>query len=109
MVELCPDETRDALVDFRVGVGLPISGRVDGTSKRLTLGSFIGVDINELVSLKVDPGHGLGGSVAVSRKPQVANNYHQTGTISHHCDEPILKERIRSAVAVPIIVRNEMK
>ncbi|SEB58631.1 LuxR C-terminal-related transcriptional regulator [Streptomyces melanosporofaciens] len=89
--------------DFPVAFGGPVRGEV------LHLTQHIGVQTAGLRGLPVYAATGLGGHVLVERRPAAVADYGSDDSITHDYDAPVLAERIRSVVAVPIVVSGSVR
>ncbi|MFG3261715.1 helix-turn-helix transcriptional regulator [Streptomyces bobili] len=89
--------------DFPVAFGGPVQGEV------LHLTQHIGVQTAGLRGLSVFAATGLGGHVLVERRPAAVADYGSDDSITHDYDAPVLAERIRSVVAVPVVVSGSVR
>ncbi|MGY4100545.1 response regulator transcription factor [Nocardia sp. R16R-3T] len=99
---------RDALraeirwVANKAGVPVVFGGEVHNDALLLT--EFVGTVTNALHGLAVLRASGLGGRVMDMRRPASVADYRSASDITHHYDGPVSGERIRSVVAVPVVV-----
>ncbi|WP_040797443.1 helix-turn-helix transcriptional regulator [Nocardia higoensis] len=70
----------------------------------LLLSEFVGTKTNGLRGLPVLRSSGLGGRVMDLRRPVSLADYRNAPSITHHYDEPVTGEGIRSMFAVPVMV-----
>ncbi|WP_459547258.1 helix-turn-helix transcriptional regulator [Nocardia sp. X0981] len=84
------------------GVPVVFGGEVHADTLLLT--EFSGVRTDGLRGLSVTRASGLGGRVVDSRRPASVADYRSALSITHHYDEPVLTEGIRSVLAVPVVV-----
>ncbi len=85
------------------GVQVVFGGEVhDG--ELLLLSEFFGTWTTGLHGLVIPPRSGLGGRVVAQRRAASVADYSNSAFITHHYDEPVLNESIRSVVAVPVVV-----
>ncbi|KUO05568.1 helix-turn-helix transcriptional regulator [Streptomyces caeruleatus] len=89
--------------DFPVVFGGPVQGEV------LHLTQHIGVQTAGLRGLCVLAATGLGGHVLVERRSAAVADYGSDDSITHDYDAPVLAERIRSVVAVPVVVAGSVR
>lgn len=73
------------------------------------LSSFIGARTRGLHGLLVRPGIGLGGKVTAGQRPETVFDYAADRGITHDYDRPVLREGIRSVVAVPVLVGQQTR
>jgi len=83
-----------------------LSGAVgDDTGNRLRVCGLVGTLGQSLNGLDIRPGRGIGGAVVARRQPLRVNDYASSRTITHDFDDMVVgQERIRSIIAVPVIV-----
>lgn len=89
-------------VAAQVGVPVVFGGEVQ--SGTLQLSEFVGTWTTGLNGLVIPPKSGLGGRVMDQLRPATVADYRNAPTITHHYDAPVLGERIRSVLAVPVVV-----
>ncbi|WP_067854162.1 helix-turn-helix transcriptional regulator [Nocardia shimofusensis] len=70
----------------------------------LLLSEFVGTKTTGLRGLPVLRNSGLGGRVMDVRRPISLADYRNAASITHHYDEPVTGEGIRSVFAVPVVV-----
>ncbi|MEV6136888.1 LuxR C-terminal-related transcriptional regulator [Nocardia sp. NPDC051990] len=86
----------------KAGVPVVFGGEVHDDALLLT--EFVGTVTNGLRGLTVLRTSGLGGRVIDMRRPASVTDYRNASEITHHYDAPVSGERIRSVVAVPVVV-----
>ncbi|MFQ6395194.1 response regulator transcription factor [Nocardia sp. KC 131] len=86
----------------KAGVPVVFGGEVHNDALLLT--EFVGTMTNGLRGLSVLRTSGLGGRVMDMRRPASVADYRNASSITHHYDGPVSGERIRSVVAVPVVV-----
>ncbi|NHP13810.1 LuxR family transcriptional regulator [Rhodococcus sp. IC4_135] len=90
-------------VRVSTGASLAFGGPVNRAGN-LLIERFDGPTLGALPGLTLDPSEGLGGKVAVMRRPIAVNDYFDTQVITHRYDKVIRAERLKALVATPIIV-----
>lgn len=101
------NETRihHALAVIRDATGVPLAfGGVVAEGRQVRLAAFTGHTTGALRGVALDFGRGLGGKVAVLRRPIAVHDYLGTARISHDYDSVIAAEGLRAMVAAPVIV-----
>jgi LuxR family transcriptional regulator, regulator of acetate metabolism len=107
--ELLPER----LERLRKVTGLPIA--LGGATRhgpggvQLVLDRLVGNSGDSLRGLVVQPGKGLGGCVLRSRTPFRVNDYTSTMAITHEYDRVVREEGLTSVLAVPVLVRGEVR
>ncbi|GAA5056939.1 helix-turn-helix transcriptional regulator [Nocardia callitridis] len=91
----------------QAGVPVVFGGEVHEDALLLT--EFYGTLTNGLRELAVLRTSGLGGRVMDSRRPASVADYRRAATITHHYDGPVTGERIRSVLAVPVVVEHRSR
>ncbi|WP_062993436.1 helix-turn-helix transcriptional regulator [Nocardia anaemiae] len=86
----------------KAGVPVVFGGEVHNDALLLT--EFVGTVTNGLRGLTVLRTSGLGGRVMDMRRPASVADYRNASEITHHYDGPVSGERIRSVLAVPVVV-----
>lgn len=87
----------------RCGVDVAFVGEAVDDVDTLLLSSFSGNRSSALERLMVPAGTGLGGKVAVLRRPIWTSNYIQATTITHDFDVPVQTEGLAGMLAAPIV------
>ncbi|WP_158880725.1 helix-turn-helix transcriptional regulator [Amycolatopsis anabasis] len=103
-------EVRRALTLLRRSARLPLAfgGAVAGGSE-LRMSELVGTATNSLRGLLVARGRGLGGRAITARRVVAVDDYYASDSISHDFDHAVRAEGVRSAVAVPVIVRRSVR
>ncbi|MGW4031348.1 response regulator transcription factor [Streptomyces sp. NPDC004838] len=103
-------EMHAALLRLRRATGLPVVfGGLLHDTQRLRIGQVSGAQTKALHGLGINTGNGLGGkSIALSR-PCAVTDYPEARHISHEYDGPVSAEGLRSVVAVPVVVRRQVR
>ncbi len=78
-------------------------------SGRMRLTPPLGTRSNLLARLTVHPGRGLGGRTWLLGRPMAVRDYTHATTISHDYDEAVRDAGVRSAIAVPVVVRRTVR
>ena len=83
-------------------------GRVepDGTMVIRHWSGTLGTSLHDLV---VPAGLGVGGKVLLSMRPLAVDDYLAAPSITHHFDEPVRLEGLRSLAAVPFVARDTVR
>ncbi|GHJ53808.1 helix-turn-helix transcriptional regulator [Nonomuraea sp. TT08I-71] len=106
------DEVRRGLLTLRRGTGLPVAfgGLVaSGGPPRMTITELAGTSTTALRGLAIHAGAGLGGKALALGLPLRVDDYAVARSISHEYDAPVSVEGLRSVVAVPVVVRREVR
>lgn len=98
------DAFRDALRSIRRDTDVPVAFGGPAESDVLRLSESVGLRTNALRDLAVAARAGLGGRVLATRRPGRVREYRSANDITHHYDQPVLAEGLRSIAAVPVIV-----
>ncbi|HLS79063.1 MAG TPA: LuxR C-terminal-related transcriptional regulator [Nocardia sp.] len=88
-------------------VPIVFGGEIQGDT--LLLSEFVGIRTNGLRGLPVLRSAGLGGRVMDLRRPLSLADYRNAPSITHHYDEPVTGEGIRSMFAVPVMVGEQSR
>lgn len=108
------DEIRKALPVLRRGTGLPVvfggsvGEPVDGV-RSLRITELMGTTTDSLRGLAVRSGFGLGGKAIKLGRPAWVGDYSTADSISHDYDVPVTTEGLCTILAVPIIVRRQVR
>lgn len=99
----------NSLLALHRGEGIPVAfgGVFSGDAVRLT--ALKGTTTDALRGLSIRLGHGLGGKAGLTRQPQWVSDYRAATTISHDYDTPVQMEGLRTVVAVPVVVRRDLR
>ena len=99
-----------ALNSLKNATGIPVTmyaaGAADG---RLRISKWVGLRTPALHNLEIAPGAGVGGRVMTTRRPVGVSDYTRAKSISHDFDRHIRDEGLHSVVAVPVIVKREVR
>lgn len=90
--------------EIRTQLSVPILFGGEVADDTLLLSEFQGTRTSGLRGLLVRPSSGLGGATVVARRPIAVADYRNAATITHDYDGPVLREGIRSILAVPVVV-----
>lgn len=103
-------EMRTALLTLRRATGLPVAfgGLLHGT-RQVRIAELNGTATNALRGLGICVGNGLGGKSIALLRPCAVTDYRQARHISHEYDAAVAAEGLRSVVAVPVIVRRQVR
>lgn len=98
-----------ARVRHETGLSLTFWGTVGPANDHLQLDAFAGEVIGALRGVSVGFGTGIGGKAAAHRRPLAVADYVGAERISHHYDHVIRAERLRSVLAIPIVVGRRLR
>lgn len=103
-------ELRAALVRLRRGTGLPVAfGGLINDARGLRIGELTGTATTSLQGLAVAPGSGLGGKAHALARACAVTDYSNSRHISHEYDVAVNTEGLRSVLAVPVVVRRQVR
>jgi DNA-binding CsgD family transcriptional regulator len=104
-------ELRGALIRLRHATGVPVAfgGLVECGVPQLRISELDGNRTNSLEGLAVSSGTGLGGKAVALVRPCAVADYSASRQISHEYDAAVAAEGIRSVVAVPVVVRRQVR
>ncbi|MFC5826454.1 helix-turn-helix transcriptional regulator [Nonomuraea insulae] len=96
---------RAALSRMRHTTGLPVlfAGALS-TNGTVRLTELSGTRTDALRGLAIRAGHGLGGRVLVTARPDSVDDYTADARISHEYDKPVSAEGLRAIAAAPVVV-----
>ncbi|MDC2947535.1 MULTISPECIES: helix-turn-helix transcriptional regulator [Streptomyces] len=102
---------RAALNRLRLVTGLPLAfaGLVELGPGHLRISELQGNRTTSLSGLSVHSGNGLGGKAVALARPCWVTDYSSSRQISHEYDAAVAAEGIRSVLAVPVVVRREVR
>jgi DNA-binding CsgD family transcriptional regulator len=101
---------RRSLAALRTATGLPLTfGGPVNKAFQVQLSEFAGENNGAMRGVLLDLGRGLGGKAVALRRPVLVDDYVADARISHHYDRFITAERLRAIVAVPVVVRREVR
>ncbi|WP_448854790.1 acetate metabolism transcriptional regulator RamA [Corynebacterium frankenforstense] len=104
------EAVRVALISLRNATGIPVAMYATLLpDNRLQITQWLGLRTPALHNLVIPPGVGVGGRVVASRRPVGVSDYARATIISHENDKIIQDEGLYSLVAVPVIVRREIR
>lgn len=99
-----------ALTRLRTTTGVPLAfGGPVNDHLQVQLSAFDGSNRGVMRGVVLDAGLGLGGKVALLRRPMVLNDYVGSAHISHHYDRIIKAEALRGMTAAPVVVRRQVR
>lgn len=101
---------RAVLTSLKTATGIPVT--MYGTllaDNRIQITQWIGLRTPALQNLIIEPGAGVGGRVVTTRRAVGVADYTRATSISHEHDKAIQDESLHSIVAVPVIVRREIR
>ncbi|MFE6281696.1 response regulator transcription factor [Streptomyces sp. NPDC057877] len=104
-------EVRGGLLRLRRATGLPVAfgGLVDPGRPQVRISELSGTSTQALQALAVGSGSGLGGRVVARVRPCAVSDYPASRRISHEYDAPVAAEGLRSVLAVPVVVRRQVR
>ncbi|WP_327727151.1 LuxR C-terminal-related transcriptional regulator [Streptomyces sp. NBC_00487] len=104
-------DMRGALHRLRRATGLPLAfaGLVEPGPGQLRISELQGNRTTALQGLAVHSGNGLGGKTVALARPCWVTDYSVSRQISHEYDAAVAAEGIRSVLAVPVVVRRQVR
>ncbi|MBZ3904840.1 MULTISPECIES: helix-turn-helix transcriptional regulator [Streptomyces] len=104
-------DLRGALHRLRRATGLPLAfaGLVEPGPGQLRISELQGNRTSALQGLAVHSGNGLGGKTVALARPCRVTDYSVSVQISHEYDAAVAAEGIRSVLAVPVVVRRQVR
>ncbi|MEE1831149.1 helix-turn-helix transcriptional regulator [Streptomyces sp. SP17KL33] len=104
-------DLRAALHRLRQATGLPLAfaGLVEPGPGQLRISELQGNRTTSLQGLAVHSGNGLGGKAVALARPCRVTDYSASRRISHEYDAAVAAEGIRSVLAVPVVVRRQVR
>jgi DNA-binding CsgD family transcriptional regulator len=101
---------RTAVLSLQRATGLPMvfGGALSGRD-RMRITELVGGTTGSLDGLVVRRESGLGGKAMALGRPVWVSDYPRASTISHDYDAPVADEGLLSIVAVPIVVRRQVR
>ncbi|HSY00351.1 MAG TPA: LuxR C-terminal-related transcriptional regulator [Streptomyces sp.] len=104
-------DLRDALRTLRRATGLPLAfaGLVEPGPGQLRISELQGNRTTSLSGFAVNSGNGLGGKTVALARPCWVTDYSLSRQISHEYDAAVAAEGIRSVLAVPVVVRRQVR
>lgn len=91
------------------GLSMGLGGLVTQAGSRLVLSELYNLRCELFRGIVIRPGIGLGGVAMQHRRPVSVEDYVSSPSITHQFDRAALADRVRSAIALPIIVRGETR
>ncbi|GAA5109642.1 LuxR C-terminal-related transcriptional regulator [Haloechinothrix salitolerans] len=91
------------------GLSMGLGGLVTQAGSRLVLSELYNLRCELFRGIVIRPGIGLGGVAMQHRRPVSVDDYVSSPSITHQFDRAALADRVRSAIALPIIVRGETR
>lgn len=100
---------RSALTGLKKKSSVPVlyAGLVEGNS--LTITELLGTSTQSLRRLSVQPGEGVGGASFEQARLTIVSDYVESDHISHHHDEAVRMEGLRSMMAAPVVVEGKAR
>ncbi|MFC5930532.1 GAF domain-containing protein [Cryobacterium melibiosiphilum] len=86
----------------QTGLGVIFAGLVNHSE--LVITEFVGTTTQGLKNLNVQPGEGVGGRALRNARPVGVSDYFDSDRITHHHDQAVRIEGLRSMVALPVLV-----
>ncbi|WMX44321.1 helix-turn-helix transcriptional regulator [Streptomyces roseicoloratus] len=104
-------DVRGALLRLRRGTGLQVvfGGLLHPGGGALRIAETSGAVTPALVGLTVSAGSGLGGKCLALSRPCAVTDYPSARHITHEYDGPVSMEGLRSVIAVPVVVRRQVR
>ncbi|MDW8808994.1 helix-turn-helix transcriptional regulator [Streptomyces scabiei] len=104
-------DLRGALRTLRRATGLPLAfaGLVEPGPGQLRISELQGNRTTALQGFAVHSGNGLGGKTVALARPCWVTDYSLSRQISHEYDAAVAAEGIRSVLAVPVVVRRQVR
>ena len=105
------EELSAALVRLRRAPGLPVAfgGLVEPGRAQVRISELSGTATTALSALAVSSGNGLGGKAVALARPCAVVDYPSSRQISHEYDVAVATEGLRSVLAVPVVVRRQVR
>ncbi|THA64155.1 LuxR family transcriptional regulator [Streptomyces sp. A0958] len=103
-------EMQAALLRLRRTSGLPVAfGGLLSDTRHTRIAEVNGAQTTALRGLVISSGSGLGGKSMALSRPCAVTDYRSSRHISHEYDTAVAAEGLRSVVAVPVVVRREVR
>lgn len=104
------DAVRSALTTLKNATSIPVTMYATLLAdNRLQITQWVGLRTLALQNLIMEPGTGVGGRVVSTRRPVGVSDYTRANIISHENDQAMQDEGLHSLLAVPVIVRREIR
>lgn len=101
---------RSALTTLKNATSIPVTMYATLLAdNRLQITQWVGLRTPALQNLIMEPGTGVGGRVVSTRRPVGVSDYVRANIISHENDQVMQDEGLHSLLAVPVIVRREIR
>lgn len=101
---------RAAVLRIRRAGQLPVAmAAMAAGGSMFRVGELSGVVTDSLDGLAVAAGNGLGGKAATTARPLSVSDYPTSRLITHEYDVAVQREGLRSVLAVPVIVRCQVR
>lgn len=101
---------RSALTTLKNATSIPVTMYASLLAdNRLQITQWVGLRTPALQNLIMEPGTGVGGRVVNTRRPVGVSDYVRANIISHENDQVMQDEGLHSLLAVPVIVRREIR
>ena len=101
---------RSALTTLKNATSIPVTMYASLLAdNRLQITQWVGLRTPALQNLIMEPGTGVGGCVVNTRRPVGVSDYVRANIISHENDQVMQDEGLHSLLAVPVIVRREIR
>ncbi|MFO7690294.1 MAG: LuxR C-terminal-related transcriptional regulator [Cryobacterium sp.] len=91
----------------QTGISVIFAGMV--TRTELTITEFVGTTTRGLKDLSVQPGEGVGGRALRQARPVGVADYFDSEHITHHHDQAVRIEGLRSMVALPVLLGGQAR
>ena len=101
---------RSSVLSMHRTTGLPVvfGGALVGAD-RLRISELVGNATESLSGLVVRHGSGLGGKAMAMGRPVWVSDYPRASSISHDYDAPVANEGLLTVMAIPIVVRRQVR
>ncbi|WP_049167442.1 acetate metabolism transcriptional regulator RamA [Corynebacterium propinquum] len=101
---------RSALTTLKNSTSIPVTMYATLLADNcLQITQWVGLRTPALQNLIMEPGTGVGGRVVSTRRPVGVSDYVRANIISHENDQVMQDEGLHSLLAVPVIVRREIR
>ncbi|MFH8366760.1 response regulator transcription factor [Streptomyces sp. NPDC018031] len=95
---------------MRRGGGLPVTfGGLFTGPRQFRISELSGTTTQSLRGLAISPGNGLGGKAITTARPIAVPDYPVSRAISHEYDAAVAGEGLRAVLAVPVVVRRQVR
>lgn len=91
------------------GLSASLGGLVSPGGGTLVLSELCNLQSELLRGALIRPGTGLGGVALQRRRPVAVQDYVESTEITHQFDKAVIADRLRGAVAIPVVVRNDIR